>query len=318
VIGGYALNLVAVPGLALVGSWQAAVGLLLLERIAKAVRSPARSTLISFAAQEVGTGKGFGIDEALDQLGAVSGPLLTALAIWVLRAEPVSVRYRWAFAVLLLPVIGNLGCVLYARRRFPSPEGFETRRAQEQAELGGLFRWYVVAVMLLGLGFADWALIAYHLSTHGVFELGTLPLVYAGAMAVDALAALAFGALFDTFGVGVLGVSTLLSIGFVPLMFWGASGAEHVLGAVCWAIGMGAQDSIFKAAIARLVDKARRARAYGVFFALFGFAWWIGSTFMGWLYGRSLTGLVAFSVGTQLLAVPIFFVLGRKLKRAAG
>jgi MFS family permease len=316
VIGGYALNLVAVPGLALVGSWQAAVALLLLERIAKAVRSPARSTLVSFAAQEVGVGKGFGIDEALDQLGAVSGPLLTALAIWVLRAEPVSAQYRWAFAVLLLPVVGNLGCVLWARQRFPNPEGFETRRAPEQVELGGLFRWYVVAVMLLGLGFADWALLAYHLSTHGVFELGTLPLVYAGAMAVDAVAALAFGALFDLFGVSVLGVSTLLSIGFVPLMFWGVSGAEHVLGAVCWAIGMGAQDSIFKAAIALLVDRARRARAYGIFFALFGLAWWIGSTFMGWLYGRSLTGLVVFSVGTQLLAVPIFFVLGQKLRRS--
>jgi MFS family permease len=316
IIGGYALNLVAVPGLALVGSWQGAVALLLLERIAKAVRSPARSTLVSFAAREVGVGKGFGIDEALDQLGAVSGPLLTALAIWVLRAEPVSAQYRWAFAVLLLPVIGNLGCVLWARHWFPSPESFETRRAAEQVDLGGLFRWYMLAVMLLGLGFADWALIAYHLSTHAVFDLATLPLVYAGAMAVDAVAALAFGALFDLFGVGMLGVSTLLSIGFVPLLFWGVSGAEHLLGALCWAIGMGAQDSIFKAAIALLVDKARRSRAYGIFFALFGLAWWIGSTFMGWLYGRSLTGLVVFSVSTQLLAVPLFFVIGRKLKRA--
>jgi MFS family permease len=316
VITGYALNLVAVPGLALVGNWQAAVVLLLLERIGKAVRSPARSTLISFAAQEGGVGKGFGIEEALDQLGAVSGPLLTALVIWVMRAEPVTDRYRWAFAVLLLPVFANLACVLFARRRFPSPENFETRRAQEPSDLGGLFRWYVAAVMLLGLGFTDWALLAYHMTRQAAFGLGMLPVVYAGAMAVDALAALGFGALFDVFGVSVLGVSTLASIAFVPLMFWGRSGAEHVLGAVCWAIGMGAQDSIFKAAIARLVDKARRSRAYGAFYALFGLAWWIGSTFMGWLYERSLSGLVVFSVATQLLAVPIFFYLGRRLKRA--
>jgi hypothetical protein len=242
--------------------------------------------------------------------------LLTALAIWVMRAEPVTAQYRWAFAVLLLPVFGNLACVLFARRQFPSPESFETRRAAEQSELGGLFRWYVLAVMLLGLGFADWALLAYHMTRQGAFDLGTLPLVYAGAMAVDALAALGFGALFDVFGIGVLGVSTLLSLAFVPLLFWGASGAERVLGAMCWAIGMGAQESIFKAAIARLVDKSRRSRAYGAFYALFGLAWWIGSTFMGWLYERSLTGLVVFSVGTQLLAVPIFFYLGRRLKHA--
>jgi MFS family permease len=316
-IAGYALNLVAVPGLALVGSWQAAVALLLLERVGKAVRSPARSTLISFAAQEVGVGKGFAIDEALDQLGAVAGPLLTALAIWVVRGEPATEQYRWAFAALLLPVLGNLGCVWFARRQFPTPENFETRRAPEQSDLGGLFRWYVLAVMLMGLGFADWALIAYHMTERGVFELGTLPIVYAGAMAVDALAALLFGVLFDSFGVGVLALSTLLSVGFVPLLFLGVSRAEHLLGALCWAVGMGAQDSIFKAAIAKLVDKARRARAYGAFFALFGLAWWLGSTFMGWLYGRSLNGLVAFSVGSQLLAVPIFLVIGRKLKRAS-
>jgi len=115
----------------------------------------------------------------------------------------------------------------------------------------------------------------------------------------------------------LLALSTLLSVGFVPLLFLGVSRAEHLLGALCWAVGMGAQDSIFKAAIAKLVDKARRARAYGAFFALFGLAWWLGSTFMGWLYGRSLTGLVAFSMGTQLLAVPLFLVIGRKLKRAS-
>jgi MFS family permease len=317
VITGYAINLLAVPGLALVGNWQAAVALLLLERIGKAVRSPARSTLISFAAQEVGVGKGFAIEEALDQLGAVSGPLLTALAIWVARGEPVDERYRWAFAVLLLPVIGNLACVLYARRRFPTPETFETRRNVEQADLGGLFRWYVVAVMLLGMGFADWALVAYHMTQRGLFELGTLPVVYAGAMAADALAALVFGSLFDHFGVSVLGVSTLLSVAFAPLVFWGGSSAELILGTLCWAIGMGAQESIFKAAIAKLVDKARRARAYGAFFALFGLAWWVGSTIMGWLYERSLGAMLAFSLITQLLAVPIFFVLGRKLKHAS-
>ncbi|MDB4990744.1 MAG: transporter [Myxococcaceae bacterium] len=76
---------------------------------------------------------------------------------------------------------------------------------------------------------------------------------------------------------------------------------------------MGAQESIFKAVVAQLVAKEERARAYGVFFALFGLARWIGSTLMGWLYDRSLTLLVVFSVVTQLLAVPMLIVLGRRL-----
>lgn len=315
VIAGYGLNLVAVPGLALVGSWEAAIVLLLLERIGKAIRSPARSTLVSYAANEAGVGKSFGLEEALDQIGAVTGPLLTALAIWVVRDEPVTTQYQLAFAVLLAPVLANLGLVLAARRRYPRPESFEPVERPHDPHLGGLFRVYVAAVMLLALGFADWALVAFHATRTGLLDAGMLPLLYAGVMAVDALAALACGTLFDRHGVSVLAGTTLASAAFAPLVFLVPSGWVLALGAACWGIGMGAQDSIFKAAIAKLVPKADRGRAYGIFFALFGLAWWIGSTTMGWLYERSMTALVAFSVATQLAAVPIFLVLGRRLAK---
>jgi hypothetical protein len=321
VIGGYALNLIAVPGLAFVRGWRAAALLLVLERVGKAIRSPARSTLISHAAHQVGAGKAFGLEEALDQLGAVSGPLITAFAMWLARSEPVTDRYRWAFALLLLPVIGNLSCVLFARTRYPRPDAFENALQQTALRLGGLFRWYVVAVMLLGLGFADWALLAFHLTRQGNVDWSTLPLVYSAAMGIDGIAALAFGVLFDRFGLGVLGFTTLLSVGFVPLVFSsnGAAGEGWVrwaLGVACWALGMGAQESIFKAAIASLVPRERRGRAYGWFFAFFGLAWWLGSSIMGVLYTRSTGSLIAFSMSTQLLAVPIFFVLAARLRRA--
>lgn len=317
VIVGYAINFIAVPGLAFVGHWQAAVALLLLERVGKAVRSPARSTLVSYAAHEAGVGKSFGLEEALDQIGAVCGPLLTAYVIWVARAEPVTARYRLAFLILLVPVVFNVGLVLFARRKYPTPESFETSAGNpHHAHLGTLFRWYVAAAMLLALGFADWALIAFHAARAGLLQAGTLPLVYAGAMAVDALAALAFGTLFDRKGLSVLALSALVSALFAPLVFLWPSSTTLLLGAVCWSISMGAQDSVFKAAIALLVPKPERGRAYGAFFALFGAAWWLGSTLMGWLYDRSLVALTVFSVATQLAAVPIFLVLGQKLARA--
>ena len=171
VIAGYALNLVAVPGLALVGSWQAAVALLLLERIGKAVRSPARSTLVSYAANEAGVGKSFGLEEALDQIGAVSGPLLTAFVIWVVREQPVTARYRdrvssccccrscstWAWC-----------CSRGASTR--DPKSFEPTQRSDHPHMGGLFRWYVAAAMLMALGFADWALVAFHATRTGSLE----------------------------------------------------------------------------------------------------------------------------------------------------
>lgn len=315
VIVGYGVNLVAVPGLALVGSWEAAVALLLLERVGKAVRSPARSTLVSYAASSAGPGKSFGLEEALDQVGAVLGPLLTALAIWIVRAEPVTTQYRVAFVVLLLPVLLNLALVLRARATFPKPETLEPSGHYDHPRLAGLFRWYLVGAMFMALGFADWALIAFHASHTGVLDLSALPLLYAGAMALDALGAFTFGVLFDRYGLLVLAGTTFVSALFAPFTFLVPSKGLLVVGAACWALGMGAQDSIFKAAIAKLVPKEERGRAYGSFFALFGLAWWIGSTTMGWLYEESMTTLVVFSVVTQLAAVPAFLFVGLRLRR---
>jgi MFS family permease len=315
VIAGYGVNFIAVPGLAFVGSWRAAVALLLLERIGKAIRSPARSTLVSYAANEAGVGKSFGLEEALDQIGAVSGPLLTALAIWVWRGEPASTQYRIAFLVLLLPVVLNLACVLSARAEFPQPESLESSARADHPRIGALFRWYVAGAMLMALGFSDWALVAYHASRSAMMDAGALPLLYAGAMALDALAALAFGALFDRYGLLVLAATTALSALFAPLVFLLPSTPALCVGAGCWALGMGAQDSIFKAAIAKLVPKRERGRAYGIFFASFGLAWWIGSTIMGWLYDRSLMMLVGFSVATQLAAVPVLLFVGLRLRQ---
>ncbi|MBL9023006.1 MAG: hypothetical protein JNL21_12460, partial [Myxococcales bacterium] len=202
-----------------------------------------------------------------------------------------------------------------ARAKFPSPESLERAERNDHPHIGALFRWYVVGVMLMGLGFADWALVAFHASRTGVLDAGTLPLLYAGAMAVDALGALAFGTLFDRYGLLVLAATTTTSALFAPLVFLVPSASLFIAGSACWALGMGAQDSIFKAAIAKLVPKEERGRAYGIFFALFGLAWWLGSTAMGWLYERSTTGLVAFSVLTQLAAVPILLGVGLRLRK---
>lgn len=313
VIGGYALNFVAVPGLALVGHWQLAICLMFLERIGKAVRSPARSTLVSYAANEAGAGWSFGLEELLDQIGAVSGPLLTAAAMWIVRGEPVDARYRVAFALLLLPVLANLALVLRARAAFPSPETLEASAAGEQPPLGSLFRWYAAAAMLVALGFSDWALIAFHATRAGVFDATALPVLYAGAMAVDAVAAFGFGVLFDRFGLGVLAFTTLISA-LSPLAFLSSSGWALVLSSACWAVGMGAQESIFKAAIAKLVPKHERGRAYGLFFALFGLAWWVGSTSMGYLYEHARVTMVCGAIVAQLMAAPLFLVLGRRLR----
>jgi len=302
---GYAFNLVVVPGLALVSSWQLAVVLVIAERVGKAVRSPARSTLMSYAARRAGEGRSFGLEEALDQIGAVAGPLLTAGAI-ALRPDSPLAAYRLAFGVLAVPALVTLVLVLTARHWFPSPEELEPPPTPAGADLGRAFRTYLGGAALVGLGFADWALVAFHFGRSGLVSLAHLPLLYAGAMGVDALAALGFGHAFDRRGPGVLAVSCVVGAIAAPLLFLGGSLLAVLGGAALWAVALGAQESIFKAVIARLVPAGQRARAYGLFFAVFGVAWFAGSVTMGWLYERSLPGLVALAVIPQLAAAPFF------------
>jgi MFS family permease len=294
-----------------------ALGLVLLERIGKAVRSPARSQLVATAARSLGEGKGFGLDEALDQIGAVSGPLLCGLVMWLAAGQGASPlgRYRWAFVVLALPWLVN-GLLILRARRQPLPSPAPAEEPAELASLGGALRLYLIGLALLAAGFVDWALVGLHISRGGVVPPAWTPFLYAFAMATDGLTALVLGALFDRWsgrrGVLTLAIGGLLAAGAAPLLFLqlaapGSSSAKWLLGigVALWGAAMGAQESVCKAAIARFVPSSQRARAYGTFYALFGISWWIGSSLLGLLYDHSRPLLVAATVTAQLLAVLI-------------
>jgi len=309
---GYGINLVAIPGLALTGSWEAAVALVVLERIGKGLRAPARSTLVSHAAVEVGPGVSFGFDELIDQMGAISGPLLVGLAMWLHGGGDLE-RHRFAFLLLGVPVIANLAVLLVARARYPRPdEMWRQPEGPPDPHVGRRFWIYMIAAGLMGAGLADWALIAFHFQGQGLVGPELLAVVYAGAMAVDAIAALVFGLLFDRRGLTVLILSTALCAGAAPLVFLSGDLNLALAGAALWGVGMGAQESVFKAAIAKLVPADRRGRAYGIFYAVFGVCWFAGSALMGVLYDRSLVALALFSVCAQLAAIPPLLALTRR------
>jgi MFS family permease len=304
---GYALNLLAIPLLALAGSWEIAAMLLVLERIGKAIRTPARDAMLSHATASVGRGWGFGFHEAMDQIGAVTGPLIVAAVLYYRGG------YREGFAVLLLPAVLALVVITVAARLYPHPQHLEV--SAPTLETTGFTRpyWlYVVAVGLLGAGYADFPLIAFHFGKTAVLPSDWIPLFYAVAMGVDAVAALVLGLLFDRLGMPVIVVTAALSALFAPLVFWGGFNFA-LLGMVLWGIGMGSLESIIKAALAEMVPRDRRATGFGLFNAGFGLFWFLGSALMGFLYDFSLGALVAFSVAAQLLAIPFFLAVSRQV-----
>jgi len=307
-IVGYLINLLAVPCLALAGRWEAAVALIIAERFGKAVRTPARDAMLSYASKEVKRGWGFGLHEAMDQIGAVTGPLIVS-AILFFKGS-----YRYGFAVLLVPALIAVCILVVARIIYPSP--LEMEKTSEKPAGKGFTRvyWlYLAAVACIAAGYADYPLIAYHFARVSTVSVDLIPVFYAVAMGVDALAALVFGYLFDRMGIAVLIGASLISSLAAPLVFLGGFGSA-LAGMILWGTGMGAQESVMRAAIADMVPVERRGTAYGVFNTGFGLFWFAGSAFMGYLYGLSLSTLVVFSVAMQLLSVPLFLLVSRQQK----
>lgn len=307
-LAGYAINLLAVPLLALAGRWELAAALLVLERVGKALRTPSRDAMLSYATKAVGRGWGFGLHEAMDQIGAIAGPLMVA---GVLAARN---NYAAAFAVLAIPALLALSTLLAARWLYPRPQDLEPTTPEIQTRGFPKAYWiYLAAVALVAAGYVDFPLIAYHFKKVSVVPGSWIPLLYAVAMGVDALAALLFGRWFDRVGIPILVVAALLSASFAPLVFLGGFPLA-VAGIILWGIGMGAQESILRAAIATMVSQDRRGAAYGIFNTGFGVFWFLGSALMGILYDLSLPALIAFSVVMQLASAPLFLMIGRKIR----
>lgn len=306
---GYFVNLLAVPALALAGSWKVAAALLILERTGKAVRSPARDTMLSHATSQVGHGWGFALHEAMDQIGAVLGPLLVATAIGVLGA---SEKYRAAFRILLIPALLALAVLGLARILYAKPRSLEVQTAATSMKgFPRKFRTYIVATALLAAGYADFPLIAFHLKKSTLMPDSWIPLLYAAAMAIDAVAALVFGRLYDRVKMKSLIASIGLSAFFAPFAFL-CSARAAMFGIALWGIGMGAQESILRAAIAEMVPPEKRGSAYGIFNAGYGFFWFVGSALMGILYDISIPVLVIFSVATQLSSIAVFAAVNQE------
>lgn len=329
-IAGYVLDIIAVPALALVGEhgWVAACALLIVQRMGKAIKKPAKDTLMSFASSQEGTGKSFGLQELLDQIGAFLGPVLLYLVMLLRQQGNTFDAYALCFAVLAIPGAITLILLLVTKHKFPNPEQFEPEPKEYiPFRMKREFLLYIAGISLFAFGFIDYSLVLMHISstftslsaglaeTGSLVTEGTLPLLYAGAMLVDAVAALVFGYLYDKKGVKVLVLSTVFSAPFPILIFAGKSIPVVLAGIALWGVGMGAQESILKAAVTTMVPKNSRATGYGIFECSFGVFWFLGSWLLGTLYDVSIPAMIAVSVVAQLAAIPLYLASAKDRRR---
>ncbi|MBP2681610.1 MAG: major facilitator superfamily 1 [Candidatus Krumholzibacteriota bacterium] len=310
-IVGYTVNLLAVPALALAGRWEVAAVLMMTERLGKALRNPARDAMLSHATQQVGRGWGFGLHEAMDQIGAMTGPMIVTIVLaW-------KGSYTYAFAALAFPALLALIVLAAARITYPHPETLESSAPSvRKAGFGPAFWLYVAAIGLVAAGFVDFPLAAFHVKKLGMMEDQWIPLIYSGAMGIDALTALVLGRMYDKKGLPVLLVAIAATAWFAPFVF--SSNVGWMLaGMALWGIGLGAQESVVRAVVSEMVPADRRATGYGVFNTGFGIAWFAGSALMGFLYDRSIAAMVVFSIAAQIASLPLLYGVHKRLRARA-
>lgn len=301
VLAGYAINMIAVPALALAGNWPIAAALMIAERTGRGIRKPAVDAMISYAGTSIGRGWVFGLNEGLDQAGATFGPLIVAFVLYAQGG------YRRGFGVLLISALLCLATLVFARIWYPRPHELEEKSTEflETKGFPKVYWIYVAAGALIAAGFADFSLISFHFKKATSISDTEVALFYAVAMGAGAITNLVFGRLFDRIGFPVAAGAFLVGAVFAPFVFLGQFWLI-LMGMVLWGIGMGAQNSLLKAMLAGVIAASKRSTGFGLFYSVFGVAWFIGSAAMGFLYDRSIIALIIFSVVCQLAALPVF------------
>jgi MFS family permease len=298
---GYALTAVCVPLMALAPALGAAglafgAAMVLLERTGKAIRSPAKSVLLAVAARRVGRGRGFGVHKALDQTGAFLGPLLVAGVVAL-------TTHQWAgLLVLAVPGAVALGVLAWMHRYVGDPEH---DRASAEIRLEGLpsaFYVYAVACALTTVGLMTFGVISFHLVNEHLVATAVVPVVYAAAMAAEAVASLGTGFAYDRVGGGTLLLLPVV-VAVVPALVFTDRVWVAVAGVLLWGCATGVQDSTVKALVADLVPASRLATAYGGFAAFQAVAALAGGGLAGWLYDAHRGALVGAIVAAQIVAL---------------
>jgi MFS family permease len=309
-IAGYAITFISVPLLAVTSAVAPASALVVGERFGKAVRTPARDTMLAEASADMGRGRAFALHEAMDQTGALVGPLVVALMVAISG-------YKLGFAVLAVPAAAALVVLGLLRRAVPAPSAYERKHAlaTTQADLGEplprRFWLYALFTAISVAGFATFGVLGYHLQVRHVVPEARIPIIYAVAMGVAALAALGSGVVYDRFGLRGLVVMPVLTAA-VPFLSFSTTPALVWVGAAVWGAAVGIHESTMRAAVTDLVPAARRGAGYGTFTAVYGLAWLGGGTLIGVLYGSSVSAVEWFVVATQVAALGAFLPLLRR------
>jgi MFS family permease len=293
IILGYMINLFSVPLLAFANEWIFALSLIFLERIGKGLRTPLRDVLIAEVSESFGKGKGFGIHEFLDQVGAIAGPLIVA---WILFST--NINYFIAFILLFIPALISLLFLFFAFFNMPIIKSVELETNTNNNQLPKKFWLYTIFVLFITLAFIHWGLVSFRLKYEGLLSDYMIALMYMIAMVADAIVAIPAGILYDKYGLKTFYLLPFL-VSFSTIMLILSPDITLILiASFIWGSISAIYETNMRAAISDLVDMKSRGYAYGTFGLLIGISTMISGVMYGYLYEN-----------IKELIIPITFIL---------
>lgn len=323
---GYGMLLV-VPLIGFTMNWNILVVLILMERIGKALRSPAKDTILSGVAEnQVGIGFAFGLQEALDQIGAFIGPLIFT-AVFYFTGKNGIAQYQTGYRSLFVPFVILMLFLIYAYRRIKRdnlmPE--VVKKDFHSENLKPIFWIYTAFTFFCTLGFVNFSTVGYHLKANNLMSDGSITLVYSVAMIVDAVTALVVGKAYDRLklmtGMRTGGILVLMVIPFVtvllPILTLSHSTVLIVFGMIVFGIVMGTHETVMRSAIADITPFNKRGTGYGVFNTSYGLALFGGAALMGLFYDLDKIGIIiTFTFVVELVAIILYYKMNNMIKNS--
>ncbi len=318
---GYAATAVAVPAMGFAGSVVGVSVLVVFERFGKSLRTPSRDAMLSHASVAVGRGKGFAIHEMMDQIGAISGPLIVAAVLSATGND-----YRMALGFMVIPGAIAIAILLTLRWKAPKPELYEEQSGQAAKlddatasaaskrptlkqlakSLPKKYWMYSLACGTVLAGVATFGILSYHMVNTGFIAEAFVPVLYAVAMALDAVFALITGMLYDRVGSKALRVLPVVCA-CIPVFAYMDSLAGILAGVVLWGASLGIQESTMRAAIGDMVPSHSRASAYGMFSVFVGVGGLVGGVVSGALYTVCVPALIVYAICVEIAAMALIF-----------
>lgn len=310
---GYAMNLFAIPLLAFTNHWLQALVLFFLERVGKGLRTPVRDVLVAEVSEGLGRGKGFGIHEVLDQVGAIAGPAIIGLSL-TYYSDNISIGYKYSFLILGIPAGLSMMFLAYTYSRYPRPKAVSVKRGGVEVKSLGRSYWIYLAGSSIAIaGLLHWGLVSYYLedlAKAGKMFSAEIPILYLVAMASDALIALPIGILYDRYKYISLFLIPIATIPIPLLLFIYPDRLGLYVMSIIWGISVGGAETTMRAAVADIVGESSRLIAYGLFSMLYGGSMFIGGVVASYLYQiKAIHGIIFLTIMLEATALTCYGIM---------